>query len=69
MEKALFTSRVSALKGCIKAGRARGVNNETIMVTGNAFPVYNRGELKGWHGWVSLYGTNVRSPVMEREVV
>ena len=52
MEKALFTSRVSALKGCIKAGLMRGIGNDTITTTAMVYPVYQRGQLKGYHARV-----------------
>ncbi len=65
-EKALFLSRTSALMGVIREGRKAGVKDEVIQKFGHAAPVYRRGELIGWHGYVPANNTaDWRKPVLE----
>jgi hypothetical protein len=56
-EKALFISRTSALMGVIREGRKAGVKDEVIQKHGHAHPVYRRGELIGWNGYVPVNNT------------
>ena len=68
-EKSIFISRVSALQACIRVGRQRGLTDECIAKEGNAFPVYQRGELKGFHALIPADPlSKVRTHIMEGEL-
>jgi hypothetical protein len=64
MERAVFLSRTAALTACITAARKLGVDDETIALRSAAYPVYRRGEMKGFEAWYPLDAT-VRAPVCE----
>lgn len=63
-ERAIFISRVAALKAVVQVASKHGVDNSIIMQRGRAHPVYRRGELCGYEAWFPA-SVDHNSPVME----
>lgn len=49
--KAVFLSKVSAYRACIKASKELKVSEDVILSSVKVKPVYSKGELLGYYGF------------------